>query len=682
MTTVVPLIKRTKVPLLLGCALSLILIGVHAHVVTKGDAYVGTLLILDHLFNVALTVGLFALCAAVGLYLLALFRFTFEEALEALLFSVAIGCGALAVSILVVGFLFVLQGITLAGITALWILVARKQIVLLRDLVCQAAADFRTQSSGFSRIVFAVVAVFVVSQALLPPRDWDALMYHLRVPAQFLEKGGVFVPEDNFHVAFVQLIHMLYLPLLEVGSLAGPALLNSFFALLLGLAVFTLGRRFFGELTGSLSLTVLWASSMLVLVAITPRVDVTLAYFLLLGHFALFMAWHEPRFYYLAAVLLGLAVGVKYNALLYLVVLSPLIVYVAFCKAPDIGSVVRHLASFGATFIGIALPWLVKNWLLLGAPLYPFFAQRKMDSWLGFVYSDLVFSESLHLKILTMLGDVRTSLNLSDLLFNPSALTVETEALRYYLNPLFLCLALWFVRVPKERALNWLLIPPLGYLAILLLFFPKTNLRYLIPLIAPLTIAAVNLTGRQLRRLGGGKPTTIAMHLIALVVLWPTFQTLTFWTIKKEPFTYLAGLTSRKDYLDSDAFPPDYDSAAQVVAYVNQNLAPDDRVLMLFEARGFYFNVPVIQDNILVNWPLLATKLPAIGCLESSGISHVLINTGALDFYLQRGLDPDVAQWNTFNEFAERCLASVYSMGSHVLYAVKPSWNNRSTVVH
>jgi hypothetical protein len=654
------------------------LISAHAYLVTRGDAYAGPLLIFDHLFDVALTVGLFALCAAVGLYLLALFRFTLDEALEALLFSVAIGCGALAVSILVIGFLFVLHGIALAGLAALWLLVARKEIFHLRDLVRQAAADFNAQSSRFGHVVFAIVGAFVVSQALLPPRDWDALMYHLRVPAQFLEKGGFFVPEDNSHVAFVQLVHMLYLPLLEVGSLAGPALLNAVFALLLGLAVFTFARRFFGEPTASLSLTVLWAGSMLLLVAITPRVDVTLAYFLLLGQFALFLAWENWRFYYLAAVLLGLAFGVKYNALLYLAVLTPLIVYGAFCKARSIGATIRHLVCFGFIFIGTALPWLLKNWLLLGAPLYPFFAQRRINSWLSFVYPDLVFSESLNPKILTMLGDVRTSLNLWNLLFNPSVLTVETEALRYYLNPLFLCLGLWLIRVPRDRVLNWLLIPAVGYVAVLLLVFPKTNLRYLIPIIAPLTIGAVNLAVRQSMKIGGSQGSTIAMHLIALVVLWPTFQTMAFWTVKKELFPYLAGIMSRNDYLARDVFPPEYHPAAKLVTYVNRHLKSTDRILMLFEARGLYFRVPVIQDNVLVNWPLLANKLPEIGCLEASAISYVLVNGGALSFYLERGLDPDVVRWKEFYEFADRCLSPVYQGVGHILYEVKHTRASRN----
>jgi hypothetical protein len=502
-------------------------------------------------------------------------------------------------------------------------------------------------------------------------------MYHLRVPAQFLERGRMFVPEDNFHVAYIQLIHMLYLPLLDIGSLAGPSLLSAFFAVLLGLTVLTFAERFFTAATASFSLALLWATTMLLLVAITPRVDVTLAYFLFLAHFALFIAWTDWRFYYLSAVLLGFAFGVKYNALLYVAALSPLIAYVTFCKTRDIGPMIRYLICFVLLFVVSAFPWLIKNWLLLEAPLYPFFVKAKVNSWLSALYSDQLFSESLNEKILTILGEVRAPFNLFDLFINPSALTVELEALAYRVNPLFLCLPLWFI-FSNKRTLNCLLVPALGYLCILLFFSAKTNLRYMIPVIVPLTIAVVHLTVLQLTRVVGEKRSKMVMYLIALVVLWPTIQMVSLWTVNKMAAAYLAGFSSREDYLMSNVFPPDYHPAAQVVSYVNQHLSPTNRVLMLFEARGFYFKVPVIQDNILTNWPLLSGKAASIGCMQATGISHVLVNLGALSFYLERGLNPDVIRWKQFHEFADKCLSPVYQGVGHILYEVRHGKNNTS----
>ena len=119
---------------------------------------------------------------------------------------------------------------------------------------------------------------------------------------------------------------MLYLPLLALGSSAGPALLSAFIAVLLGLAVFAFTARFLGDRTASLSLALLWGTTTLLLVAITPRLDVTLAFYLFLAHYALMLALSSSSSrapLYLSAVLLGAAIGIKYNALPYILGLAP-----------------------------------------------------------------------------------------------------------------------------------------------------------------------------------------------------------------------------------------------------------------------------------------------------------------------------------------------------------------------
>src|SRR5256886_16377549 len=95
-----------------------------------------------------------------------------------------------------------------------------------------------------SLFILLLVAVFLITGALAPPTDWDVLMYHLRVPKQFLQAGAIYRPEDNAHFAFVGLPHMLYLPLLALGTPEGPALVSALCTLGLALAGFAFGLRF------------------------------------------------------------------------------------------------------------------------------------------------------------------------------------------------------------------------------------------------------------------------------------------------------------------------------------------------------------------------------------------------------------------------------------------------------
>ena len=77
---------------------------------------------------------------------------------------------------------------------------------------------------------------------------------------------------------------------------------------------------------------------------------------------------------------------------------------------------------------------------------------------------------------------------------------------------------------------------------------------------------------------------------------------------------------------------------------------------MLYESRDYYFDLPVLQDVRATNWPFLASALAPDDCLGASGVTHVLLSTGAIRYYTRRGVDPKVFQWERFVDFANACL--------------------------
>jgi len=92
---------------------------------------------------------------------------------------------------------------------------------------------------------------------------------------------------------------------------------------------------------------------------------------------------------------------------------------------------------------------------------------------------------------------------------------------------------------------------------------------------------------------------------------------------------------------------------------------------MLFEARGYYFGVPVLQDNAIMSWPLLSSKLAALDCLRSAGITHVLVNRGAIAYYASRGLDLAPLRLEALDQFARECLTPIHATGGYTLFAVR-----------
>ncbi len=257
-----------------------------------------------------------------------------------------------------------------------------------------------------------------------------------------------------------------------------------------------------------------------------------------------------------------------------------------------------------------------------------------------------------------------------DLFFAPGELTIEGEAAQYFANPIFLLLPLWLL-VRREKALNLLLLPALGYLGIAVFYQPVPNPRYLIPLLAPLTIVTTHgIVTLATRRLPG-RAAWAALLVLAGVALAPSVKAVVDRMSKGNWALHLAGSTSRREYLLRHP-EPEVHAYAQIVSFVNEHVPADARILLLLEARGFYFQRDVIQDNRLTNWPLLAARASDGNCLPSTEITHVLVHHGALVYYRLRGFDPEKISWSAFDAFRDRCLQQVYQRAGFTLYGVAP----------
>lgn len=643
--------------LLLGVTLA------HIHVVSQPASYHGPLLIADHLFAIALAAAIVVVSASLGRFTLSRLQLEFEHPLESLLFSIVSGAAIVSIGILLIGFFSLLKTPIIVLLLLLAGLVARSELTDLPRLCSESIAYLKKHRGHIAlgvagSLVLGLVAAVLLVQAVAPPTDWDSLMYHLHIPRQFLDAGRILVPEDNLHVAFVGLVHMLYVPALALQSPAAAAVLSVLFALLLGLATFSLAARFLNDETASFSLSILWATTSILLVAITPRVDIALALYLLLAHYALLIALSDTgrtAHLYLAAVLLGFAVGIKYHALAYALALAPLIAWVAQRRGNTLTGSLRPLALFGLLLSAAAAPWLIKNGLLLKAPLYPFFSETLLEPWLASLYGSSTVPSTVDPEIFRALAEARFRFNLVDLFTAPGRLTVEQEGRYYHMNFLFLLLPLWVLYL-RNRRLNWLLIPPATYLLLIVAPFPLTNLRYLIPAVAPLTVVTAYVIVQLSHRLLSAGAARLLVISLAALALYPSARAMHFWLGKSKVLGHFAGVTSEREYLDTG-----YSYYSQLTEAVNQRVPGDAKVLLLFEARGYYFEPAVIQDNMLTNWPLLAPK--AIGsedCLSSTGITHILVSDLAVRYYVRRGTDPQVLGSDLFPVFATQCLAPFY----------------------
>lgn len=637
----------------------------------------GLALVLRHLMDVGAVAALLAVCTAVGLEVLARLRVRYDAPLEGLLFGLSLGAGVVATLLLGLG----LAGLLGGAVPPLAVLVCAgigaRQWRVLPGLLLGALHSL-VGSGGRARVAMLTVsaagACFVLLLAIAPPVGWDSLMYHLRVPAQFLDRGQIFLPEDNLHVAFVGLPHMLYLPLLRVGSTSAPAVLSVAMTIALALAMFALASRFWGESCGTASLLLLWTSPIVLLVGGTARIDVTVSVFLLLAHYALLVALRrngDQANIYVAALLTGFGLATKYQAVVYGAALTPLAFAAVRSQTESPLQATGRLARCLALAIAVALPYLAKNALLLGAPLYPFFAAPILEPWLVRLFHQTTVPPGAAAGAFHALAQVRRPFNVGDAFLHPGRLTVEQEGAFYYATPVFLLLVLW-PALRRDRTLTWLGVPAVAYLVVLLCAFPRTNLRYLIPAIAPLTVVATVIAVRLGERLLPPRALASVGLLLTVLALGPSLVTASFWLSRTRLISHALGRTSAATFLATHR-ASGISTYWPTVRFVNDSLPPDSRVLELFEGRGYLFGRTVLADPRLTNWPLLAGTSAPDDCLRSLGVTHVLVGDGTVNYYVSRGLRRDAVRLDALERFVARCLRPVLTVPGLTLYRVSPS---------
>jgi hypothetical protein len=667
----------------------------------------GLPLLLRHLLDLTLVAGLLAVSVGLGIALLRRFGLRAPDPLSSLAFGTVLGAGSLANAFLLLGAVGWLSAWSLGLVILGAGLLGWKGLMTLPSQLVELPPFLRREGGWGMALAWGLVvtggaALFLLALGAAPPVDWDTLMYHLPVPALFLEQGRIFLPPDNLHASFVGLLHMLYLPLLAAGSVSGPALLNGALAILLALTLFSMGARFFNGETGSLGLGMFWGTTTVLLVAITPRTDVSLALFLLLAHYAFLLALDEEAgvgWAYLGAVLVGFAAGIKFNGLAYGVALAPLALWVAWRRGagrgvggeggpgggtgeagvengPNPGGRgERARAAARTTLLMAALgllalaPWLVKNWALMGAPLYPYFAHRMVEPWLQALYDAAPAVQAPDPTLSQSLRGIRLPVSLWGVFFAPGSQTAEGEGAFYFTSRILLLLPLG-VFLLRRRWLGWLMAPPLLYLFLILVPFPATNLRYLIPAVPALTLAVAFVLLEVGNRYLPRRPATLLVLVLATVALGPSWRAGKRWVTGTEAVPHLLGRASESDYWATH-HDPGVRAYAPMVSFVNEHVPDSARILMLFEARGFPLEPRVYQDNKITNWPYLSGVLPEGGCGEEVGADYLLLASAALNYYQTRGLDPEKLQWERFEGFADRCLGPVFHVPGYVLFRWK-----------
>ena len=213
---------------------------------------------------------------------------------------------------------------------------------------------------------------------LVPPHQYDSLVYHLALPQAYLREGRLFAPPGIVYAHFPQNGEMLFSLALLLGS---DLLAQMYMWLSTVLAiwwVFALGRREAPMSAVALAAIFIATHSAVLLMSSTTYVEPLVMLWITAAALS-FERWRglaprggAPRgWLILAAIFTGLALGTKYYAGIGAAAFGLRLLYAWALDRRRERAV--DLALFTGIVTALFAPWLIKNWVCVRNPFFPFF---------------------------------------------------------------------------------------------------------------------------------------------------------------------------------------------------------------------------------------------------------------------------------------------------------------------
>lgn len=608
-----------------------------------------------------------------------------------------------------------------------------------RRLIRHPTAVSELSLSGWVMLGAGLVYLIAVPYALTPSIQSDELRYHLAAPATWLALGRIeYLPNQAFS-NFPFLVEMLFMIALALQGAEGAHMVHLAFlescAVLIALLAWLLirettprgpriddgpgpGTRTLAGLAGVAFAAIPTAT----ILACWSFVDIaTCAYFLAMAYVGgLMLVSRRPPPAWMMGVMAGGAMGTKYSMI-------PLCIAVALCFMPLLAAArgVASLRSFMPA-LGLALvlvaPWLVRNALWTGNPVYPlaysvfggedwsaqnadFYAAKAAEK--GFsATATPVFSEGGAPPSLT-LADKFSELGLPvafltaptgrvfELAISPITTALFPRAFEdHYLGPLPLAAMLLALvglilsvtrrearpagRPPVAPLFLWIFGLTAG--SWLFWFLTYQSNRLLLPALALLFSAGAWGIFSLLRMF---RDSRLQRHAGVALALLLTLGLLHSWSysavtigagMRPHPWPRALGWGSRDAYIGSAL---NYYGAAR---WLDGQLGEDRHALLIGEHRTMYFPAGAIASD----WFDTPQPLPLIRAtpdndalfarLAADGVEYVVFNQAELRGYAQAYFRPRFtdAEWLRFDAFLRDArLEPVWHDPDHPVYIFK-----------
>ena len=467
-----------------------------------------------------------------------------------------------------------------------------------------------------------IVGPFVVMMALgsmLPTIDFDAIEYHLQGPKEYYQAGRITFLPHNVYTSMPFSVEMLHLLGMEVmndwwwGALAGQFLIAihaPMAALMVALTTRRLASRRAAWFAAAAYLTTPWIYRL----AVLPYVEGPLGYYHAALLWVTIRAWSESdhltrrNLWAAAGLVAGGAMACKYPALISAVLPFGLAALLDAFRSRRPAFVLAFCLGWAVVMV----PWLAKNVLDTGNPVYP----------LGHsVFGGTHWDSRMEQKWNNVHGPRPVSLGL----FWRSILDVAGRS--DWQSPLFGALApLAFLRRDSRRAaaVLWVYV---GYLFLTWWFLTHRLDRFWLPILPVLAVLA-GLGADWTRRLGWSIMLGLLVGLSVIANLSYSSTALTAMNNWTDDLNELR--TSVPKMLDPGLFAAD------------TRVPPEAKILIVGQAAVFHVQHPIVYNTVFDEEILetIARDKPPEAvreALKRLGVTHIYVDWYQIDRFRSPG---------------------------------------------
>jgi len=542
------------------------------------------------------------------------------------LLGAGIGLGLLALLVLIGGLCGLLLRSVWIGVLVL--AVAAGIVRLVRRPLRREARESEATAAPLRWLWLLLIpfAVLTVLVATVPPGylwaeeglGYDVLEYHLEMPKEYLRANCIVYAPHNVYANFPANVEMLYLLCMVVNGDPIEAtitcqLLNAELAVLVVAAAWLIARprSRFGAVTAAVATGgVGW----LTYLSGVAYVENGMLLFGLLGVAAITRVQVEPhrtlRWCALAGILVGFSIGCKYTA-------APLIALpVAVALPVTLRGTLRHRLTCLGVFIAAQTvafgPWAIKNLVFTGNPVFPLAGNVFTHDPPGWGRAESARFSAAHAPapderpLGARLGNLWHKIpGDPDQRFGPLVLVLALASLAGIRRSRVICCAGLMLSVQ------------------LVVWTCATHLyaRFAVPLLVPLAVMA----GRT--PLDGPRGRRALVVLLCAGTAWSGVFLFRLYEQHLRPAGEWIDLEGATNF-----FTEGLGLQHEHLAVVNKSLPEDSRILLLGDAKAFYFRRQVDYCVVFNRNPFVellrtrASDAKIMTWLSERGYTHVLVN--------------------------------------------------------